>query len=98
MRVVPKRGNGYGKIPKCVAGHGMIWQIARADRFKVGVQRSCHAQIFSEGHEAFRKTHAKILVTHEAPSTYRHGSATNEEVARNMQVQLVVHGPSAPCL
>ncbi len=88
----PKLGGGQDAPPKFKTRHDMIRQTARADRFKGGVPRSSRATIFPEDHETLRTFRADILVTHEAPSADPHGFVAIDELAHDMQVQLIVHG------
>lgn len=95
----PKLGGGQDNPAKFQTRQEMIRQTARADRFKGGVPRSSRATIFPEDHAALKKIRADILVTHEAPTAYgveigsdQHGFAGIDELARDMQVKLIVHG------
>ena len=88
----PKFGAGQDDPPKFRTRQEMIKRTARADRFKGGVPRSSRATIFPEDHDVLRNIRAEILVSHEAPTSDRHGFAAIDELARDMGARLVVHG------
>ena len=88
----PKSGCDLEPAPAFRRREDMVRQTARADRFRGGVPRSSRATIFPEDHETLRSSQADILVCHEAPSSDPHGFRAIDELGRDMEVRLVVHG------
>ena len=67
-------------------------RLPRTDRWRDGLPRDMRDAIFPEDVAALAKLRADVLVTHEAPTTHRHGFAGIDEAARLCRARLVVHG------
>jgi predicted phosphodiesterase len=70
----------------------LLRSFARNDRFRGGLPLHQRATILPEDFIALNRIKADILVTHEAPSSHRHGFGAIDDLAHAMKVKLVVHG------
>ncbi len=80
-----------GVRPKYLTREEMTNFTPKHQRFKHSVQRKHHASIFPEDLDRLCGQ-ADILVTHEAPSTHRHGFAAIDALAVKLNVQAIFHG------
>ncbi len=71
---------------------GFVRQLAHHERWRGGVPLKQRDGIFPEDFLALADARADILLTHEAPSSHRHGFAALDDLAHGMGVRLVVHG------
>lgn len=62
------------------------------NRFQGGLKLKQRKFIFREDFDLLSTVRADILVTHEAPSTHRHGFAAIDELGRRMGAHTIVHG------
>lgn len=67
-------------------------QVKTAERWRGGLPLSTRAAIFPEDAAALGKLRADILVTHEAPTSHRHGFVGIDAVAAACRATLIVHG------
>lgn len=67
-------------------------KTVKTAHFKGGVARKHRTSIFPETFEALRRTHADILITHEAPSTHPFGFKVLEDLAMDLGAKLIIHG------
>lgn len=66
--------------------------VPRADRLRGGLPLGDRATIFPEDVRALEGLRADVLVTHEAPSSHRHGFIGIDMAASACRARLVVHG------
>lgn len=88
----PKFGGGNDEPPQYLTRREMTKKTVRAERFRGGVPLSCKATIFPEDHAALKGIRAEVFVCHEAPTSYKHGFAAIDELARDLGARLIVHG------
>ncbi len=67
-------------------------RLPRTGRWRGGLPRDMRDAIFPEDMAALAKLRADVLVTHEAPTTHRHGFVGIDGAARLCRARLVVHG------
>ncbi len=67
-------------------------RLPRTSRWRDGLPRDMRDAISPEDAAALGKLRAEVLVTHEAPTTHRHGFAGIDGAARLCGARLVVHG------
>ncbi|WP_018875980.1 MULTISPECIES: metallophosphoesterase [unclassified Thioalkalivibrio] len=60
--------------------------------WRQGMPRHALAAIWPEDIEQLKTLGADLLITHEAPSTHRHGFPVLDEIARTMGATMIVHG------
>lgn len=65
-------------------GKGVLW--------RGGLPRKRREHIWPDEYEALREQRADVLVLHQAPECHPHGFKALGDLARDMGVQLVVHG------
>jgi len=69
-----------------------VRQFAHHERWRGSVPLKQRDGIFPEDFLALADARTDILVTHEAPSSHRHGFTALDDLARGLGVRLVVHG------
>lgn len=69
-----------------------MYSMGKGNRWRGGLPRKHRASIWWEDYERLFDQRADILITHEAPSTHRHGFKPLDELAEAMRVRLIVHG------
>lgn len=67
-------------------------RLPRIDRWRDGLPRDMRDAIFPEDVAALTGLRADVLVTHEAPTTHRHGFVGIDTAAKLCRARLVVHG------
>ena len=67
-------------------------KTVKTAHFKGGVARKQRTSIFPETFDTLRRTHADILITHEAPSTHPFGFKVLEDLAMDLGAKLIIHG------
>ncbi len=70
----------------------LLRSLPRNDRFRGGLPLHQRATILPEDFAALKRIKADILVTHEAPSSHRHGFGAIDDLAKTMKANLVIHG------
>ncbi|MGG5819359.1 metallophosphoesterase family protein [Falsiroseomonas sp. HW251] len=70
----------------------MLKATPPSQRWRGGLPLRARDAIFLEDIEKLQQFHADILVTHEAPSSHRHGYSDIDEAAKACRAKLVVHG------
>ena len=91
-KVWSPRLEGDNAAPSFDAAEGMIQRTARFDRWRGGLPLSQRDTIFPADVKKLRNLRTDILVTHEAPSSHRHGFVGIDDLAQVMGARLVVHG------
>lgn len=66
--------------------------LPRSDRWRGGLPLRMRDTIFPEDIDSLSKIRADVLITHEAPTTHRHGFIGVDDAARVCRARLVVHG------
>lgn len=66
--------------------------LPRQNYWREGLPLRVRSAIWWEDYEKLWDQRADILVTHEAPTSHRHGFEALDQLADAMQVKLVVHG------
>lgn len=79
-------------VPNYPDRRSYLRQVKASERWRGGLPLSARAAIFPEDAMALAKLRADILVTHEAPSSHRHGFVGIDAVATACRAKLVVHG------
>ena len=77
--------------PRYLAREDYIQKMRPAERWRNGLPMKQRASIFPEDFEKLSSQQADILVSHEAPSSHRHGFDALDELAMNMGVKYIVH-------
>lgn len=67
-------------------------QTPRQDRFQGGLGLKQRKAIFREDFDQLGECRADVLVTHEAPTTHRHGFVAIDLLARRLGAHTIVHG------
>jgi predicted phosphodiesterase len=67
-------------------------RLSKPSRWKGGIPMKHHATIFPEDFEKLRRFRLDVLVTHEAPTTHKHGFAALDKLARETRAKLLIHG------
>ena len=82
-----------GRTPWCCwATASCLRHVPRAERWRGGLPLAERATIFPEDVRALTDMRVDVLVTHEAPSTHRHGFVGIDIAAAACRARLVVHG------
>lgn len=79
-------------VPGVTDRAGALRATPRRDRFRDGLTLKQRRYVFREDFDALATLGANVLVTHEAPTTHRHGFAGIDELARRLGVHTIVHG------
>lgn len=86
----------YPRVAKAVPVYpdrrAYLRQVKAAERWRGGLPLSARAAIFPEDAAAVGKLRADVLVTHEAPTSHRHGFVGIDAVAVACRATFVVHG------
>lgn len=86
----------YPRVEPVEPQHGsrgeFMRRLPRTDRWRDGLPLGMRAAIFPEDVAALARMRADVLVTHEAPTSHRHGFVGIDEAAKLCRAQLVVHG------
>jgi len=67
-------------------------QVKPSERWRGGLPLSARDAIFPEDAAALRGIRADVLVTHEAPTSHRHGFVGLDAAAASCRARLLVHG------
>ena len=86
------RLEGGDNVPVHETRQDFIRQTSRAERWRGGLPRHARATIFPEDHAALKCLKVDVLVTHEAPTSHRHGFIGIDDLAKDMKLRLIVHG------
>jgi predicted phosphodiesterase len=78
--------------PLFMSRAALLRSLSHQQRWRRGVPLRQRDAIFPEDVTALQGLRADILVTHEAPSTHSLGFAVIDDLARAIQVKLIVHG------
>lgn len=79
-------------VPNYPDRRAYLRHFKAAERWRGGLPLPTRATIFPEDAAAVGKLRADVLVTHEAPSSHRHGFVGIDAVATVCRAKLVVHG------
>ena len=99
LRIAGLGGVFQGKVwnpkeeaPRFRSREAFLQHSGKGNRWRGGLPRKRRGAIWPEDVEALAAQQADILVTHEAPSSHRHGFSAIDTLAERMGVKLIVHG------
>jgi Icc-related predicted phosphoesterase len=81
-----------GEVATFESRAAYLRSLPRSDRWRGGLPLHMRDGIFPEDVDALSKLRADVLITHEAPSTHRHGFVGVDDAARACRAKLIVHG------
>ncbi len=90
----PRPDRPYGPIdpPQCLTRSAFLRQIGPGAVWRGGLPLWHRDTIFPEDFDVLRMLRYDVLVSHEAPSSHRHGFAVIDELAAACGARLIVHG------
>ncbi|WP_152486002.1 metallophosphoesterase family protein [Methylohalobius crimeensis] len=79
------------KPPRWRSRQEFFQDMGKGNRWRGGLPLKHRASIFPNDFERLHRLRADVLVTHEAPTSHRHGFLAIDELAREMGVKKIFH-------